>query len=185
MTHPDIDGRRPGRSSDEHDLQNWSIRPVIDDPAVEARMRKAIRLRARETLVEAVMSVRERKAHNRAKTEERENALGAVFGWTPGDDFSFGWLSPADYECAGKTGWTVKDHLAGFDHLTWYHEDGRPAAIVSQPYRPAFEYAKREGLVAEVERVRGIRVVELNPVLGWYSLDPVDLPTSLAVWMHL
>ena len=43
MTHPDIDGRRPGRSSDEHDLQNWSIRPVIDDPAVEARMRKAIR----------------------------------------------------------------------------------------------------------------------------------------------
>jgi hypothetical protein len=58
-------------------------------------------------------------------------------------------------------------------------------AIVSQPYRPAFEYAKREGLVAEVERVRGIRVVELNPVLGWYSLDPVDLPTSLAVWMRL
>ena len=115
------------------------------------------------------MSARERKAHNRAKIEERENALGAVFGWTPGDDFSFGRLSPADYECAGKTGWTVKDHLAGFDHLTWYHEDGRPATIVSQPIiRPSS--TRSGGLVAEVERVRGIRVVELNPVLGWYSL---------------
>jgi hypothetical protein len=36
-------------------------------------MRKAIRLRAREKLVEAVMSARERNAHNRAKIEEREN----------------------------------------------------------------------------------------------------------------
>ena len=92
MTHPDIDGRRPGRSSDEHDFQNWSLRPVVDDPAVGARMRKAIRLRAREALVEAAMSVRERDAHNLAKIEERENAFGAIFGWTPDDDL-FLWLA--------------------------------------------------------------------------------------------
>jgi hypothetical protein len=184
MTHPDIDGRHPGGSSDEHAFHDWSIRPVIDDPTVAARMRKAIRLRAREALTEAVMSVRDRKAHNLAKVEEREHALGAVFGWTPGVDFSFGLLSPDDHDRAGDSGWTANDHLAGFDHLTWYYENGRPVAIVSQPYRPAFEDAKQEGLVAEVERVRGIRVVELDPVLGWHSLDPLDLPISLVVWMR-
>jgi hypothetical protein len=187
MTHPDIDGRRSGRSFEEHDFHNWSLRPVVDDPAVGARMRKAIRLRAREALVEAAMSVRERDAYNLAKIEERENALGAVFGWTPDDDgFSLGQLSPADFrlDTGYCGGWTLADHNAGFDHQTWYCENGRPVAIVSQPYRPAFEQAKREGLVAEVERVRGIRVVELDPVLGWYSPDPVNLPTSLAVWMR-
>ena len=187
MTHPDIDRRRSGRSFDAQDFQNWSLRPVVDDPAVGARMRKAIRLRAREALVEAAMSVRERDAHNLAKMEERENAFGAIFGWTPDDDgFSLGQLSPADYEldtgyCDGGTG---ADQRAGFDHQTWYREDGRPVAIVSQPYRPAFEDAKREGLVAEVERVREIRIVELDPALGWYSPDPVNLPTSLVVWMR-
>jgi hypothetical protein len=41
---------------------------------------------------------------------------------------------------------------------------------------------KREGVVAEVERERGIRILELDPVFGWYSNDPVDLPTALVVW---
>ena len=187
MTHPDIDRRRSDRSFDEHDFQNWSLRPVVDDPAAGARMRKAIRLRAGEALVEAAMSVREREAHNLAKIEERENAFGAIFGWTLVDDgFSLGQLSPADYEldtgyCGG---WTSADQRAGFDHQTWCCENGRPVAIVAQPYRPAFEDAKREGLVAEVERVRGIRIVELDPALGWYSPDPVNLPTSLVVWMR-
>ena len=150
MTHPDIDRSRPGQLPDSHDFQSWSLRPVVDDPAAGARMRKAIRLRARQALVEAAMSVREREAHNLAKIEERENGFGAVFGWTPGVAFSFSRLSPADYEIAYDGGCgTGNDHNAGLDHLTWYREngrpeDGRPVAIVSQPYRPAFEDAKRE-----------------------------------------
>jgi hypothetical protein len=184
MTNPDLDGPRISGRSDERIVHDWSIHPFIDDPAVKARMRKAIRYRARQALVEARMDAREREAFNRALIEEPERALGAIFGWTPGDDFRFGLLSPDDYDCAGDSGWSGREHLAGFDHLAWYYEDNRPVAIVSQPYLPAFEWAKQKGLVAEVERVRGVRVVELDATLGFYSLDPVANPTALVLWMR-
>jgi hypothetical protein len=64
----------------------------------------------------------------------------------------------------------------------YYREGRRPVAIVGQPYAPAFECGKREGSVAEVERERGIRIVEFDPVLGWYSADSEELPTTLVVW---
>jgi hypothetical protein len=48
-------------------------------------------------------------------------------------------------------------------------------AIVGQPYAAAFEYGKEEGAVAQVERERGIRIVELDPLLGWCSDDPEAL----------
>ena len=68
------------------------------------------------------------------------------------------------------------------NHLEFYREGRRPVAIVGQPYAPAFECGKREGSVAEVERERGIRIVELDPVFGWYCADPEELPTALVVW---
>jgi hypothetical protein len=45
---------------------------------------------------------------------------------------------------------------------------------LSKPYsEPVFKHAKRQGVVAKVERERGgVRIVELDPALGWYSLDP-------------
>ena len=55
-------------------------------------------------------------------------------------------------------------------------------AIVGQPYAAAFEYGKEEGAVAQVERERSIRIVEFDPVLGWYSADSEELPTALVVW---
>ena len=55
-------------------------------------------------------------------------------------------------------------------------------AIIGQPYAPAFECGKREGSVAKVERERGIRIVEFDPVLSWHSADPEGLPTALVVW---
>ena len=42
-------------------------------------------------------------------------------------------------------------------------------AIVGRPYASAFGC---EGSVAEVKRERGIRIVEFDPVLGWYNNDP-------------
>jgi hypothetical protein len=53
-----------------------------------------------------------------------------------------------------------------------------------KPYAPAFECGKREGSVAEVERERGIRIIEFDPVLGLYSADPEQLPTALVVWLR-
>lgn len=52
-------------------------------------------------------------------------------------------------------------------------------AIVGRPYASAFGC---EGSVAEVKRERGIRIVEFDPVLGWYNNDPMDLPTAPVVW---
>ena len=37
---------------------------------------------------------------------------------------------------------------------------------------PPFEREKREGSVADVERERGIRIVELAPIFVWYRKDP-------------
>ena len=188
MTHPDIDGRRPGRSFDEHAFHDWSLRPVVDDPTVArphaqsdppSRPRGARRSGDERAGARSAQSGESRRARERPRRRLRLDAgRRRLFPWSP---FA-GRPRPRHRRLRRLDG--RNDHRAGFDHQTWYHENGRPVAIVSQPYRPAFEDAKREGLVAEVERVRGIRVVELDPVLGWYRLDPVNLPTSLVVWMR-
>jgi hypothetical protein len=41
---------------------------------------------------------------------------------------------------------------------------------LSKPYS-IFNRAKGQGVVVEVERERGVRIVELDPALGWYSVD--------------
>jgi hypothetical protein len=76
----------------------------------------------------------------------------------------------------------MRDRDAGLDHIEFYRQGRRAEAIVGQPYAAAFERAKQEGVVAEVERERGIRIVELDPLLGWYSADPAGLSTSLVAW---
>jgi hypothetical protein len=38
------------------------------------------------------------------------------------------------------------------------------------------------GVVAQAKPERSIRIVELDPTLGWYSADPEALPTALVIW---
>jgi hypothetical protein len=61
----------------------------------------------------------------------------------------------------------------------------RGRGLDSKPYsEPVFKHAKRQGVVAKVERERGVRIVELDPALGWYSLDPASLPIALVAGMR-
>ena len=126
-----------------------------------------------------------RAAFNRAKREERARAFGALFDWKISvAGFPIDALSPRDAAARGRScgGQAIRDRDAGLDHTEYYREGRRPAAIVGQPYAPAIECGKREGVVAQVERERGIRILELDPVFGWYNNGPVDLPTALVVW---
>jgi hypothetical protein len=118
--------------------------------------------------------------------EQRAVDLGKIFDWRLDDvGFPVSALSPCS--CGRNDGCdntfpTMRDRDAGYDHQAYFrHRDGRPM-LVCQPYRPAFECGKREGAVAEVERRRKIQIIELDPLLGWYSADPEALPTSLIVW---
>ena len=123
-----------------------------------------------------------RAAFNRAKRKERAHASAHS---STGRSASPGFPTPTRpaprLRGRSRGGQAIRDRDAGLDHLEFYREGRRPVAIVGQPYAPAFECGKREGSVAEVERERGIRIVEFDPVLGWYSADPEVLPTTL-VW---
>jgi hypothetical protein len=180
MVDSDLDKgqRRPARR-DPKTVHDWS------QPSVKTRMAEAVRLRRAERELERCMLPKARAAFNQAKRDERAGALGKIFGWKISDaGFSVDALSPrsaAAYGCNGGPQ-AIRDRNAGFDHLEYYREGRRPVAIVGQPYAPAFEYWKRKGVVAQVERERSIRIVELDPLLGWYSPDPEDLPTALVVW---
>jgi hypothetical protein len=54
-------------------------------------------------------------------------------------------------------------------------------AIVKQPYAPAIECGKREGVAAQVERECGIASSNSTGV-RLAQQRPVDLPTALVVW---
>jgi hypothetical protein len=188
----DLDTRGLPVKNDRRVIHDWSLpsaHPLIDDPAVQARLEKAIALRQAERERELRMRPAARKAFNKAMEDQRAIAFNQIFDLKPGAWFPFQALSPSGRRacrCGCGRGCdsspTLRDRDAGLDHYDYYRRRGRPMAIVAQPYRAAFEYGKREGAVAEVERERGIRILELNPLLGWYSNDPVDLPTALVVW---
>jgi hypothetical protein len=181
MVNSDLDeGQRHPSRPDARTLHDWS------HSTVKTRMAEAVRLRRAERELERCMLPEARAAFNLAKQDERAGALGKIFGWKISDaGFSVDALSPRGAAAYGRNGGAqaIRDRDAGFDHLEYYREGRRPVAIVGQPYAPAFEYGKREGAVAEVERERGIRIVELDPALGWYSDDPESLPTALVVWL--
>jgi hypothetical protein len=148
-------------------------------------MAEAVRLRHAERELERAAPREARVAFNRAQREARARALGKIFGWKISDaGFRLDAFSPPGAAARGRScgAQAIRDRDAGLDHIEYYRQGRRPVAIVGQPYAAAFEYGKREGVVGEVERERGIRIVELDPVLGWYSPDPMDLPTSLVVW---
>jgi hypothetical protein len=60
--------------------------------------------------------------------------------------------------------------------------DGRPEALVSQPYAPAFKDSKQHGITDTLARALGVQVFELDPLLGWYSDDNIEGPTALVLW---
>ena len=178
ITHLTAELKRDTKAA--HD---WSLtHPLLADSTVKARMRKALRLRAGEAVVEARMDVAERKAFNRAKFDEREQAFGVIFGWTPDDAFPLYWLSPDELECDCDSGGSARGWAGGFDHVTGFLLDGRPEALVSQPYAPAFEYSKRKGVTDRLARALGVQAFELDPLLGWYSDDNIEGPTALVLW---
>lgn len=182
MIDPDLKGRRDPAKSNAPTAHDWS------QPSVKTRMAGAVRLRRAERQLERCMLPEARAAFNLAKQEERARALGEIFDWKiSAAGFSVDALSPRDAAARGCGGGpqAIRDRDAGFDHLEYYREGRRPVAIVGQPYAPAFECGKREGVVAEVERERGIRIVELDPMLGWYSDDPDGLPTALVAWLRI
>ena len=71
------------RGAQVHDWSHPVVYPLLDDPAVKARMKKALVVRQVESLNEACMDARERKDFNRSKTKEREWTFGAIFSWRP------------------------------------------------------------------------------------------------------
>jgi hypothetical protein len=181
MIGPDLeDPLRPARPN-ARSGHNWS------KPSVKTRLEAAVRLRQVEGELERDMPPEARAAFNRVKRKERARAFGAIFDWKIDvAGFHIDALSPRGAAARGLScgGQAIRDRDAGLDHLEYYREGRRPVAIVGQPYAPAFECGKREGAVAEVERQRGIRIVELNPVLGWHSNDPADrcLDATLDEW---
>ena len=179
MIDPDLEGPRRPAKPDARPVHDWSR------PSVRTRLEAAVRLRRAERELERDMLPETRAAYNRAKREERARAFGAIFDWKISvAGFSLDALSPRGAAARRRSGGAqaIRDRDAGLDHLEYYREGRRPVAIVGQPYAPAFECGKREGVVAEVERERGIRIVELDPMLGRYSDDPEALPTALVVW---
>ena len=110
------------------------------------------------------MDVAERKAFNRAKFDEREQAFGVIFGWTPDDAFSLYWLSPDELECDCDSGGSAMGGgLAVLIMSPGFLLDGRPEALVSQPYAPAFEYSKRERPSPTGWRALGVQAVRTRP----------------------
>jgi hypothetical protein len=189
MTDSDLDEgqRRPARPSARtvHDWSHPAVRPLLDETIIKTRLKEAVRLRRVEREIERLMLPEARVAFNREKQEERARAFGDIFGWKISvAGFRLDVLSPLNAPARGCNGGdqAILDREAGLDHLEYYREGRRAVAIVGQPYAPAFECGKAEGSVAEVERKRGIRILELDPMLGWYSDDPEDLPTALVVW---
>jgi hypothetical protein len=180
----------PMRDARVHDWSRQAVHPLLDDPAIKARLQAAVRLRQAER--ERRMRPSARRAFNMTRVEQRARAFGEIFNWTldPGFGFSIHALSPpgeAACSCGcGRgcdSGWPhLRDRDAGLDHLEFYRKGRKPVAIVGQPYARAFKHAKETGVVAEVERERGVRILELDPVLGWYPLNPVKTPTALVVW---
>jgi hypothetical protein len=182
MVDSDLDkGQRRPAERDPKTVHDWS------QPSVKNRMAEAVRLRRAERELERCMLPKARAAFNHAKQDERAGALGEIFGWKISDaGFSVDALSPrsaAAYGCNGGSQ-ALRDRDAGLDHIEYYRQGRRPVAIVGQPYAAAFECGKQEGVVAEVERERGIRIIELDPLLGWYSDDPEALPTALVAWLR-
>ena len=131
--------------------------------AEAVRLRQAERERERDMLPEA------RAAFNRAKRKERARAIGALFDWKISvAGFPIDALSPRDAAAPGRScgGQAIRDRDAGLDHTEYYREGRGPVAIVGQLCAPAIECGKREGVVAQVERERGIRILELDPVFA-------------------
>lgn len=193
MTDPDLETRRRPVKPDAKITHDWSLpssHPILDDPIVRARMAKAISQRQLEREQELKMRPARREKHNRAMAEQRAIDLGAIFDWRldDGPGFDLNDLTPpseADCSCGcgrgcdSDRGYNQRFRDAGLDHLEYYRrQDGQPV-IVSQPYRPPFEEAKASGLVDEVERERGIRIVEINPLLSWHC--PYE--TALVLWL--
>ena len=111
-------------------------------------------------------------------------AFGALFDWKISvAEFPIDALSPPGAAARGRScgAQAIRDRDAGLDHTEYYREGRGPVAIVGQLCAPAIECGKREGVVAQVERERGIRILQLDPVFDWYSNDPVDLLTALVV----
>jgi hypothetical protein len=140
------------------------------------------RLRQAERELERDMPREARAAFNRAKRKERARAFGALFDWK---------ISVAEFPIAPRRGCrgrrcgrqAIRDRDAGLDHTEYYRVGRRPVAIVGRPYAPPSSAGSGTALSprssASVESVSS----ELDPVLGWYSNDPVDLPTARVVWM--
>ncbi len=184
---PDLDREFLRRSGKHHTkaAHDWSLpltHPLLADSTVRARMRKALRLRGHEAVAEARMDAAEREAFNRAKFDEREQTFGRIFGWTPDGAFSLWQLSPDELGCDSSTGGSARGWAGGFDHVTGFLLDGQPEALISQPYAPAFEYSKREGITDRLARALGVEAFELDPLLGWYSDDNIEGPTALVLW---
>jgi hypothetical protein len=178
------------RGAQVHDWSHPAVHTLMDDPAVKARMQEALRLRQAERNRELGMRPSARAAFNMATAEKRAHAFGEILGWEPGDWFPLDDLSPsgnAACSCGCGRGCDsgcpqLRDRDAGLDHVEFYRKGWKPVAIVGQPYVPAFEHAKETGLVAKVEREGGVRILELDPILGWYAHDPAETPTALVVW---
>ena len=178
MIDPDLEDGVPPARPDARP-RDWSR------PSIKMRMAEAVRLRQAEREIERDMPREARTAFNQAKREERARAFGDIFNWKiSAAGFRIDALSPSDAAARGSScgAQATRERDAGLDHLEYYRVGRRPVAIVGQPYAPAFECGKREGVVAQVERERGIRIVELDPVLGWYSDDPEAMPTALVIW---
>ena len=186
MIDPDLEaGASPARP-DARPAYDWS-RP----PAVGTRLSKAIALRDAER--DMKLSPARRKALNRRREEKRAIALGQIFDWRFNADDWFPVTAlaagePCDRggDCCGMSPRaTMRDRDAGLDHIEYYRrQDGSPAAIVGQPHRGAWEWAKETGLIEEVAAERKVRIIEIDPLLGWYSSDPEATPTALVAWLR-
>ena len=188
MVDSDLDKgqRRPARP-DARISHDWS-----QPPAVGTRLEKAIALRDAERERDMKLSPARRKALNQRREEKRAIALGQIFDWRLADDWfpvtALAAGEPCDGgdDCCGMSRQvTDRDRDAGLDHIEYYRrQDGSPAAIVGQPHRGAWEWARETGLIEEVAAERKVRIVEIDPRLGWYAHDPEATPTALVAWLR-
>jgi hypothetical protein len=161
MIDPDLEGPRHPVGPDAHIFHDWS-----QPPAVGTRLKKAIALRDAERERDIKLSPARRKALNRRREEKRAIALGQVFDWRFNADDWFPVTALAAGESCDSGGGdccgmsrraTMRDRDAGLDHIEYYRrQDGAPAAIVGQPHRGAWEWAKETGPIEEVAAECGV-----------------------------